>query len=364
MTVMQVSEGRPMNPKTRAVVLAGQHAWRDTRFDRLSPRPLLPVANQPLFAYALHWLVEAGLRDVTISVNAQTRALRDAVWEFAPDGANLSLHEDAAPRGPAGGVRDAIAATDAETVVVVDGTSVPAADLRALLAQHAASSAAATILVHPEPGRTAAEGRFFPGGVYAFERRVLDGVPARGFHDIKEGLIPRLYRAGERTSAFVAAEASPRPLDPTSYLSLNDWVIERLVECSLPRGYVASDGVVAHESARISPDAVFVGPVVVGARAQVMARATVVGPASIGAGSIVSAGALVSRSALWNGCLVGEDAVVDRCIAAEGSQLAPRARALSQIVEASRGGRAPAPAKSAHVPFFSLRPRANAVLIE
>jgi mannose-1-phosphate guanylyltransferase len=321
-----------MNSKTRGIVLAGQHAWRDSKFDRLSPRPLLPVANEPLFSYAVRWLVQGGVGDVTISVNSETRAVRSAL-ELMLDVPPVLLHEDAAPRGPAGCVADAIAGTDAETVIVVDGTSAPAASVEALLERHFSSGAAATVLVHPEPGQPAESGRFVPCGLYAFSRRVVDLVPPRGFHDIKEGLLPRLYRAGERTAAFVTAQAGPRPLDPASYLALNEWVIERVVAGDPPAGYVRRpDGSLSHETAVVSPDAVFVGPVVVGARAQVMAGATVVGPTSIGHDSALGPRALVSRSAVWSSCSVGDDAVADRCIVPDRCVLRPRARVLSQVL--------------------------------
>jgi NDP-sugar pyrophosphorylase family protein len=347
-----------MISKTRGIVLAGQHAWRDSKFDRLSPRPLLPVANEPLFSYAVRWLLEGGVHEVTLSVNSQTRDLRRALGRM-PEGAEITLHEDEAPRGPAGCAHDAIAATDVDTVVVADGTSVPAAPLVDLLARHHESGAAATVLVHPEPGQPAESGRFVPGGLYAFSRRVLDLVPPRGFHDIKEGLLPRLYRAGERTSAFVAPQAGPRPLDGASYLALNDWVITRTVAGPAPVGYsLVGSGVLAHETARVSPEAVFVGPVIVGPRAQVAAGATVIGPTSIGAGSVLGPRALVSRSAVWSSCSVGEDAVADRCIVPDGGVLRPQARALAQVLEPARPAAessTPAPRRSRASIFSPFR---------
>jgi NDP-sugar pyrophosphorylase family protein len=223
---------------------------------------------------------------------------------------------------------------------------VPAAPLSALLERHQFSAAAATVLVHPEPGQPAEAGRFVPGGLYVFARRVVDLVPPRGFHDIKEGLLPRLYRAGERTAAFVAAHAGPRPLDPASYLALNEWVVERAVAADPAPGYARRpDGALCHETATVSPDAVFVGPVIVGPHASVMAGATVVGPTSIGAGAVLGARALVSRSAVWTGCTIGEDAVADRCILPERCVLRPRVRALAQVLEPG-----PAPASAGPMP--------------
>jgi NDP-sugar pyrophosphorylase family protein len=126
-------------------------------------------------------------------------------------------------------------------------------------------------------------------------------------------------------------------MDPASYLALNEWVIERAVGAEPAAGYVRrSDRVLCHETARISPDAVFVGPVIVGPHAQVMAGATVVGPTSIGDEAVLALRALVSRSAVWSRCSIGEDAVADRCILPEGCTLPPRARALSQVLDPGR----------------------------
>ena len=108
----------------------------------------------------------------------------------------------------------------------------------------------------------------------------------------------------------------------------------------------------------VSPDAVFVGQVLVGPDAQVLGDATVVGPTSIGPGSVLAGGALVSRCAVWRGCTIGEDAVADRCIVPNGATLASREWALGQVLEPSRSGRAavPAPERRARASFFGFRP--------
>jgi NDP-sugar pyrophosphorylase family protein len=332
---------------TAGVILAGQHSWSDSAFDALSPRPLLPIANRPLVSYAAQWLREGGIREAAVCANRETRIVGARLRQHVPDGLNLTLSEDPVPRGPAGCVRDAAARYDGP-IVVVDGTTIPRVDLWELLASHQASCAALTVVVRPEPGGPV--GRHEPCGIYVFERRALEYVPARGYCDIKESLIPCLHRSGERTLAHPVGEASPRVHDGPSYLALNEWMVERLVAGPPPEGYVPRFGFLAHESARIASDAVCLGPVLVGPGAQLESGAMLVGPASIGARSIISEGALVSRSALWSGCRVGEEAVVDRSILPNGSVIAPGKRVVGQVL-------APVPArKPAPTPARAARP--------
>ncbi len=353
---------RAATENTRGVILAGQYAWKDSKFDALCPRPLLQVANQPLVSYALLWLAGSGLHDVTVCANRDTRTVGDRLREYLPPDMDIELLEDPVPRGPAGCVRDA--AGDAETLVVVGGTTVPLLDLGALLANHRASGAALTVVVHLEPGGDGVPKRHVPAGIYVFERRALEHIPRRGFYDIKESLIPRLYRAGERTMAYPVLDWSPRGLDAPSYLALNAWMVERLCESPPAEGYVRVSGILAHESARIASDVVGVGPVLVGAGARVKAGATLVGPTSIGGGSVVAEGALVSRSAVWSRCRVGEGAATDGCILADGCMIAPGSRVFGAVRTAE-----PRPRPAAFLPGrfrpsapYHVRPQAGPAL--
>ncbi len=347
---------------TRGVILAGQYAWKDSKFDALCPRPLLTVANKPLASYALLWLSAGGLHDVTVCANRDTRTVGDRLREYLPPDLEIELLEDPVPRGPAGCVHDA--AGDAETLVVVGGTTVPLLDLGALLANHRASGAALTVVVHPEPSGDGVPKRHVPAGIYVFGRRALEHIPRRGFYDIKESLIPRLYRAGERTMAYPVLDWSPRALDAPSYLALNAWMVERLCDGPLADGYVRVSGVLAHETARIATDVACVGPVLVGAGVRVMRGATLVGPTSIGGASVVAEGALVSRSAVWSRCRVGEGAATDGCILADGCRVAPGSR-LFGAVRAAEAHRRPAaflPGRLRPSSPYHVRPQAGPAL--
>jgi NDP-sugar pyrophosphorylase family protein len=251
----------------------------------------------------------------------------------------LSYHEDAMPRGAAGSLRDARVASDADTFVVAEGTAIPNVNLRDLLATHHSSGALVTIVAHTEPGRHGNPAAHVPCGIYVFSRRALDAVPDAGFYDIKENLIPQLYRSGERITVYTAASAAPRVRDASSYLAVNGWMVEHLVmQGERPEGYLTSGTCLYHSEAMIADDAVFVGPVLVGPGARVMPGAVIVGPASIGREATIERGALVSRSAIWRRSLVGERAVADRCIIGDDTVVAPHTEAIRAVMVADQRG--------------------------
>jgi NDP-sugar pyrophosphorylase family protein len=300
------------------ILLAGAFPRGQAGLDSLRPRPLLHVAERPLIAYALRWMRDGGLVAVTVCANVATRRIQTALTDACPP-MNVDYLEDWTPRGPAGCVRDAGVRTDADTFVVADGTTVPISNLAALLEAHQASGAAITVVVHgPATNGGSPNRELQPNGVYVFARRVLEHLPEEGFQDIKETLIPRLYRCGEHVRTYQVPEMGPRAVNTETYLTLNQWVLERLSRLGgPPPGFRTSGDVVLHDSASVAPSARLIGPVVLGRNTSVHARATVVGPASIGPDSVVGQDAVVSRSILWSGCVVHDGAFLDRCVVAD-----------------------------------------------
>jgi NDP-sugar pyrophosphorylase family protein len=302
--------------KVKGIVLAGTYQWGDTAFEGLLPRPLVPVAQVPLINYTLEWLRDSGVREATICANSAGRAVRHYFGDGSRLGMAVKYYEDWSPRGPAGCARDASLHCDAETYVIADGTVIPTVNLEGLLETHAVCQAALTILVHHEPGTERSTAS--PGGIYIFDRRVFDLIPATGFQDIKEALIPRLYRSSERVVTHTSYGACPRVLNARTYLAVNHWMVERITRRPAPLEDHASRGeALVHHSAQVHPDAKLVGPVLIGPRVSIRAGATIVGPTTVGAESTVSEGALLSRSVTWNRCAIGPGAVVDRCLLAD-----------------------------------------------
>lgn len=297
-----------------AIVLAGSHPWTGSAFDELLPRPLLPVAGRAIVDWVVEWLAQGGIARGVVCANGAMEAIGRHFRESDACGVALQFHQDATPRGPAGCVKDAAQRLKARTLIVADGSSVPAFALRDLLECHWRSNAAMTIAAQGFPGSKTS---WRPVGVYVLDRSVLDAVPASSFQDIKENLIPKLYAQGQALEVFHVGAVSPRVLNSGSYLALNHWLLERMSERQPAGGFPSHTWI--DPTASVSREALVVGPVMIGAGARVEAHAVIVGPTSIGAGTVVESGAVVSRSVTWAHCRIGRDAVVDQAVLASGA---------------------------------------------
>jgi NDP-sugar pyrophosphorylase family protein len=313
----------------QGIVIAGVYPVGRSPLDALIPRPLLPVAQQPLITYALRWMKDGGAERATVCANNAARSIRERLSSVELEIA-VDFLEDWNPRGAAGCVRDAGLRTDARTFLAADGTAVPVEDAGELLAAHRSSGAVLTVVVGAD-----STGRLGPTGVYVFDRRALDFIPGDGFQDIKERLIPRLYDSGERVATHVARALAPRVVTTESYLALDHWAVERAAR-SPHAGYRALGESSVHDSAWVEPTARLLGPVLLGPGVAVHAGATLVGPLSVGARSTIGSGAVVSRSVLWSGCSIGNGALVDRCMLADGVTVEPRRPLFGEVKAAVR----------------------------
>jgi NDP-sugar pyrophosphorylase family protein len=314
-------------PRTKVggVVLAGVHQWGGCVLDKVLPRPLLPIANRPLVTYSMDWLRAAGVRDLSLCANCHTRLIRKHLCRRSWDEANIDYYEDTMPRGPAGCVKDAWFDERIEVMVVLDGTTVPRCDLGDLMAAHEESEAVLTVVVAAGalPGRAQREA-LVPTGIYLFSKRALECVRSVGYQDIKEKLIPDLYGKDERVVTYRSELPVPRVTGEASYLAVNDWTLEMLLDRGAPPGdYRRIGDAWVHSSTKVHPSAELIGPVLVGPGGTLGKGVTVIGPTSVGARSRVGEQAVICRSSIWSRCVVGAGSVLDRCVLTHGVELWP-----------------------------------------
>lgn len=306
---------------TGAIILTGSHVWDQDSFESLTPRALLPVANAPLITHLLGWLRDGGLHVVCVCTNENVALLHSYLGDGTDHGLDLMYYEDRIPRGPAGCLRDAAELCGAaEQFVVVDGAVVPDFRLRDLLEHHRHSGGVGTVVVHdvddPQGGSA---GQWRPAGLYVFSSQALARVPATGYQDIKETLLPQLHRSDALVTVFPAPPGSPRAKDLYSYLGMQGWMLARLQRAArLPAGYERHGDAFVHSSAHVAGTARLIGPVMVGPETLVDEEAIITGPTAIGGRCVVGRGAVVGRSVLWDHATVGAKGIIDRCVVAHG----------------------------------------------
>ena len=186
----------------KALVLCAGYGTRLGELTRETPKPLLPLAGEPLLGHTLRWLAAQGFRDVAINLHYRPESIRDYVGDGAAFGARVIYSQEPALLGTAGALgrlREwAVAEND---VLVVYGDLLLDERLGPMVEQHRRTGASATILLHQRPNsnslirmeedrrisafierpdeaqRAATPYPWVNSGVYLVHRRLLDRIP-------------------------------------------------------------------------------------------------------------------------------------------------------------------------------------------
>jgi NDP-sugar pyrophosphorylase family protein len=186
------------------------------------PKPLLPIGEKPIIEEIIERLRTQGFRDLIIAVGYRA----ELIETFARDGSQLGVSieyvRESQPLGTAGPlalVRDQIALSANEPLLVMNGDILTDIDMRALVDAHRASSNEVTVatrefqLRHPY-GVIQLDGAQITGivekpqvtdivsaGIYAISPSALELVPEGQFFDMPD-LVNALLAHGRGVGAY------------------------------------------------------------------------------------------------------------------------------------------------------------------
>lgn len=307
--------------RVKGIVLAGVHAWGGAVLEQICARPLLPIAGRPLIGYGLEWLRRMGVTDVTICANSDTHVFQSVLGDGESLGLRLDYYEDSMPRGPAGCTRDAALRSNGETFVVIEGSLLPRMNPGDLLRAHERSRASLTVVAVKNQQRSETVSAAEPAGVYICSRSAMSLISSRGYQDIKEMWIPKLYQERGRTCLYaVTSDEAVRVMNVGSYLRAIGRVLSGCSDPLVWGDEYRQEGMGwVHRRARVDASVRVSGPSLVGPEACLESRVAIMGTTLLGPNSQVGAGAILNNVVAWSGCRIGRRAILTNCLLLPGS---------------------------------------------
>jgi NDP-sugar pyrophosphorylase family protein len=311
-----------------AIILAGGQGLRLRPLTLKTPKPLVPVANEPFLATLLARLAQAGVQRVTLSACFEAKALRQSLAGFKRFGMALRVIDERQPLGTGGAIRFAWRDPQAPTLAL-NGDALSDWDFRLLLAEHRRQKAQATLWVRPvedvsrfgvvehdrqgrvrrfvekpKPGQ--AQGRDINAGAYVLEPSVRALIPAGRSVSIERETFPACLAQGLKVAACgCPASTYWRDIgNPVEYLAANLDALDQALP-GLMRGRAAAWQKPGRGKALLAPGCC-------------IAKGAQVLRAALAKGCSVAAGACVKDSVLGQGCKVGEGAVVEGAVLGRG----------------------------------------------
>ncbi len=316
----------------KAILLAGGKGTRLRPLTLHTPKPIVPIFDKPFLSYQIGLLKQLPeIDEVILSLNYQPRRLEETFGDGSGIGMKLRYVVEPSPLGTGGAIRYAAQGID-DTLIVFNGDVMTAVDVAAVVRQHKARKAKATIVLTPVDNPSAyglvecdADGnvrRFLEkpsadeitcdtinAGIYVLEPDTFDRIPKDSPYSIERGYFPSLVTRGETFCAYVERGYWIDIGTPEKYRDVHRDIFEG--RCPLGPPGIASGQPVVSPSAKVEPGAVLEGPCFLDAGVVVKAGARI-GPYSVlGKSVLVEEDAQVTGTIVWPNARIGHDAVVE-----------------------------------------------------
>lgn len=328
----------------KAIVLAGGQGSRLWPLTLTRPKPLVPVANQPVIAHILHWLRRHDFSEVLVTLHYRANDIRRALEDGHSFGLKIDYRVENEPLGTAGCVKAAEGWIAGEPFLIASGDALTDVDLAALQRQHRESCAWLTLglkSVHdpsqfgvveldgqgrvvrfqekPGPGR--AFSNLANTGIYCVEPQVLERVRPGRAADWSHDIFPRLM-AEQHLLYGHELHGYWRDIGSFGeYLQGQRDVLEGALRVDVP-GIELRPHLWVGLNAHIAPGAVVKRQVLVGPECHIESDVRLLPGTVLGAGTVVRRGACIQGAIVGAGCVVGPDAVLRNCILDDEVQIA------------------------------------------
>ena len=334
---------------TKAMILAGGMSTRLYPLTKQVPKPLVPVAGEPISAHILRWLQSFGYTEIAINVHYLADQIFAAFGDGSHYGVRLEYLHERELMGSAGALKP-LEPFFTETFVVVGCDDLTDANLDALVAFHKKRNALATIGLVPadevdqygvvitdddgrivefqeKPAKGTERSKLVNTGIYVFEPEIFDRIPAATFYDFGKGVFPALLASGAPFYGMKLSGAYWRDIGtPAEY---------RLATADVLAGRVHLRGARTKgipSGAHLGDDLHLDGDVRLGEGVSIGRRVKITGPSVIGDRVQIGDDATIEGSIVWDGATLGDRAALRNSIVGIGYDVPAGTSLVDRIV--------------------------------
>lgn len=330
----------------KAVILVGGLGTRLRPLTCNTPKPMIPLVNQPFIEHMLEKLRDQGIDEAILAVQYLADRFREALGDGERLGMRVHIVEEPEPRGTAGAVKNVEHMLDG-TTFVFNGDVLTDLDLRAMLAYHRERGSKLTIALTPVEDPTAfglvetdAEGRIrrfiekpnrdevttdmINAGTYLIEPEIFRYVPPAQHYMFERGLFPVVLQTGDPMYGYPSRAYWTDVGKPSTYLEVHHDILIGKVRYRF-RGRQIADRVWLEDGAAIHDSAQIVGPVVLGPDVRLERGARIIGPTVIGARCVIGKDVTIEGAVLWEDNEIAEGASLRSCVVGRGNRIGAKA---------------------------------------
>jgi NDP-sugar pyrophosphorylase family protein len=299
--------------KLKVLILSNGHDFGRCPLASRLPASLWPVAGQTSMDSLLSCLAEQGIKSVFIC-SGQVKTLQ-AESRRADKRIEVKYLDEPLPVGTGGCIRQAAEKNDDSLFILIPSSLACPPDIEALINEHIESESDLTVFLEPECKENGQKSRR-ASGIYICNACVLEFIPEDGYCDIKEGLIPKMLRAGKSVHAANLSRHAGNFRDCHEYLQAVSNNIESIARLNNFHPEKAGDSCTLWTDGKVqvSPSARLAGQVALMDGVSISEGTVIIGPCIFGKNVTVGKDSIVINSILWDNARIDDNCCIDHCI--------------------------------------------------
>ena len=253
------------------MILAAGFGTRLRPLTDMKPKALMPVANKPILARNIEYLISHGIREIIVNAHHHHQQIVDYLREESSFGLDIDVKVEPEILGTGGGIKNTEDFWDKEPFFVVNSDILTDIDLAAVCRVHQTSGSLVTLVLHDcEPynqvqvdeqwkimdiAKANMPGRYAFTGIHVIDPKVLSHIPQGVFSDVIE-CYRKLIRLGKPVRACLVTGhywrdigSIPSYLEANRELAGNSFVIGP--GCSMDSSVKLMDWGVIGENSRL-----------------------------------------------------------------------------------------------------------------
>lgn len=337
----------------KAVILVGGLGTRLRPLTCHTPKPMIPLVNQPFIEYLLERLRDQGIDEAILAVQYLADKFRESLGDGSRLGIKVHIMEEPEARGTAGAVKNVEHMLDGPTFVF-NGDVMTDLDLSAMLSYHQERGSKLTIALTPvedptsfglvettkdghiqrfveKPRSDEVTTNMINAGTYIIEPDIFRYVPPNEYYMFERGLFPVILQTGDPMYGYPSRAYWTDIGKPHTYLDVHHDILIGKVKYKF-RGEQIAERVWLEDGADIHNSAQIVGPVVLGAEVVIQRGARIIGPTVIGSRCVVGPDVTIENSVLWSDNIIEEGARLHSCVIGHGNKIGPNAQVTDRTV--------------------------------
>ncbi len=277
------------------------------------PSALWPVAGKSTLKHLLARIVNSGIDDIVICSSQDKSLLAESIQ--IDKNIKIEFLDEPLPAGTAGSIRKADTGRPDSLYLLFTSSMIYPPDINALINEHIKSESDMTVVLEPAYSGNCKDLER-ACGIYICNSSVLELIPPDGYFDIKEGLIPKMLRAGKNINTLKLKQQTGNFRNCHEYLNAVSNNIKKIAEDNNIK-LVKSDKsckVWSDVQTHIDPSAIIAGEVILLEGANISEDTVLIGPSVLGRNVFIGKGSIINRSVLWDNSRVMENCSIEGCV--------------------------------------------------